>query len=163
MYQKLSLPPWVVQDIPSVIKNGILVTESIASWVNKKFVYSPYDYPSLPKFRLNCLMAIEQHDKLRLVLNMLLPEENFFNSNITKEKLEKISMSSARSYGYSVMKAGPWAIISKFDLCHANKIVNCQLQDFWLLGFMWLYKYFYEIRQMFSTVQSTVQACCLSA
>ena len=129
-FQKTILPPCVVKNTPSSIKNGILVTDSIASWIKKKFVCGPFDYPPLPKFRSNCLMAIEQSEKLRLVLNVSLPEDCSLNSNIVKEKIEKIRMSSARSFGYSVMKAGPGAIMSKFDLWDAYKIASPKIIGF---------------------------------
>ena len=94
-------------------------------------------------------MAVDQHEKIRLVLNVSLPENNSFNSNICDEQLEKVNMSSARNFGYTLKKCGNNANISNFDLCDAYKIVKCISADYRIQGFSWLGKYFYENRQIF--------------
>ena len=153
-YQKSDLPPCHVKNVQSAKKNSTLVTDSIATWVKKGFVRGPFDYPPLPRFRSNCLMAIEQHEKLRLVLNVSLPENQSFNSNIEDVKLEKVRMSSARLFGYSVKKCGRNAVFSKFDLCDAYKNVKCPTTDYRLQGFEWLGKFFFENRQIFGARSS---------
>ena len=70
---------------------GSLVTDSVATWLKKGFICGPFDNPPFSKFRSNCLMAVDQHEKIRLVLNVSLPEDLSFNSNICKEKLEKVN------------------------------------------------------------------------
>ena len=69
-------------------------------------------------------MAANQHEKIRLVLNVSLPEDLSFNSNICKEKLEKVNMSFAQIFGYTLKKCGKNANFRKFDLCDAYKNVR---------------------------------------
>ena len=80
-------------------------------------------------------MAVDHHEKIRLVLNVSLPENNSFNSNICDEQLEKVNMSSARNFGYTLKKCGNNANFSKFDLCDAYKIVKCISADYRIQGF----------------------------
>ncbi len=67
------------------------------------------------RFRVNPLMAIEQDDKVRLVMNVSLPKEQSLNDNIDESKLEKVHMTSARSVSYLIKEAGKNAWISKMD------------------------------------------------
>ena len=90
-------------------------------------------------------MAVEQQEKIRIVLNASLPENLSFNSNIKNTELEKVYMSSARKFGYSVIRAGKGAMMSKFDLCDAYKNIRCKKEDFRLQGFFWLGKFFLKI------------------
>lgn len=136
--QKLQLPACLVKNAKTSYKNGPLVTDSIATWLKKDFARGPFDTPPFKKFRANSIMAVEQKDKTRVVLNASLPFENSFNSNIEEEKLEKVIMSSARLVGYSIVEAGKNAWISKFDLCDAYKNIPCKEEDFRIQGFEWL-------------------------
>ena len=99
-------------------------------------------------------MAVEQQEKIRIVLNASLPENLSFNSNIKNTELEKVYMSSARKFGYSVIRAGKGAIMSKFDLCDAYKNIRCKKEDFRLQGFFWLGKFFFENRLIFGVISS---------
>jgi len=148
-YQRKSLGSCFVRNAENTYRNGPLITDSVATWVKKDFVKGPFKEPPIEKFRVNCLMAIEQHDKIRLVLNVSLPEENSFNSNIIDEKLEKVNMSSARLFGYEIVKSGKNSWMSKFDLCNAYKNIPCKKEDFRLQGFKWLDKFFFESKQIF--------------
>ena len=153
-YQLNDLPPCIVKNASSAFKYGDLITDSIATWIKKGYVSGPFDGPPLPKFRSNCLMAVEQHEKIRLVLNVSLPEGKSFNSNIDPVKTEKVRMSSARNFGHSLLKSGKDSFMSKFDLQDAYKNVNCEPKDFRLQGFFWLGKFFLENRQIFGAKSS---------
>ena len=61
-FQKISLP-------------ACPVTDSVATWIKKGFVCGPFYSPPYSKFRSNCLMAVDQHEKIRLALNVSLPED----------------------------------------------------------------------------------------
>ena len=91
-------------------------------------------------------MAINQNEKIRLVLNVSLPEGKSFNSNIDENKKEKVKMSSTSKFGYLVAKAGRKARMSKFDLTDAYKNIPCKKEDLRLQGFFWLGKFFIEKR-----------------
>jgi hypothetical protein len=153
-FQTKNLPGCHVKNAPTTCKNGAIVTDNIASWVKQKIVSGPFPSPPLDRFRVNGLIALEQHEKIRIVLNVSLPEKLSFNSNIDSSKLEKIHMSSPRSFGYSVIKAGKNAWMSKFDLCDAYKNINCKNEDLRLQGFYWLDKFFVENRQIFGARSS---------
>jgi hypothetical protein len=56
--------------------------------------------------------------------------------------VEKISVSSARLFGYSVQGCGRGARMWKFDMVDAYKTVPAAQQDLRLQGFSWLRKFF---------------------
>ena len=129
-YQSVDHPPCNVKNAESAYVHGNLVTDTIATWIKKGFVSGPFDGPPFARFRSNCLMAVEQHEKIRLVLNGSLPENKSFNSNIDPILMEKVKMSSTRSLSYSLLKSGKNSVMSKFDLQDAYKNVNCKKEDF---------------------------------
>jgi hypothetical protein len=88
------------------------------------------------------------------VLNVSLPKDDSFNSNIVKSDLEKVKMSSASEFATALHKCGKGAVMSKFDLVAAYKQVPCKIEDLRLQGFMWLEKYFCETRQIFGASTS---------
>ena len=74
-FQKISLPACTVPNAKASYTYGSLVTDSVATWIKKGFVCGPFYSPPYSKFRSNCLMAVDQHDKIRLALNVSLPED----------------------------------------------------------------------------------------
>ena len=123
-------------------------------WVKKGFASGPFDSPPLACFRVNPLIAIEQHGKIRPVLNVSEPAGRSFNDNVNKNGVEKVFMSSAKDFGYSLCKAGVSANFSKFDLSDAYKNVPSKASDFRLQGFSWLGKFFFESQQIFGAISS---------
>ena len=148
-YQKSSLPSCSVNNAPSAYQYGEAVTDAIAYWIKNGFVCGPFDSPPFDRFRVNSLMAIPQEGKVRPVINVSNPKNFSFNDNLIVNSMEKVHMSSARSFGYTLKKCGKGAIFSKFDMRDAYKNVPCQFNDLRLQGFKWLGKYFYETAQMF--------------
>ena len=74
-FQKISLPACTVPNSKASYTYGSLVTDSVATWIKKGFVCGPFYSPPYSKFRSNCLMAVDQHEKIRLALNVSLPED----------------------------------------------------------------------------------------
>ena len=138
-----------MKNAPAAEKFRELVTDNLATWLKKDLVCGPFDTPPLDTFRVNSLMAIDQNEKVRLVLYVSLPEGKSFNSNIDENKMEKVKMLAARKFGYSVAKAGRKARMSKFDLTDAYKYIPCKKEDLRLQGFFWLGKFFIEKRMIF--------------
>ena len=66
-YQKTTLPGCFVENAPSAVKFGDIVTDNIATWIKKDFVSGPFACPPLDNFRVNSLMAVDQNEKVRLV------------------------------------------------------------------------------------------------
>jgi hypothetical protein len=89
-YQKTVLPACSVMNTPSTSQYGLEVADTIATWVKKGFVSEPFREPPLPKFRVNCLMAVNQGTKVRPIRNISLPENSSFNDNVDKFELEKL-------------------------------------------------------------------------
>ena len=96
-------------------------------------------------------MAVEQHDKIRIVMNLSAPAGESYNDAIDKLSLEKVSMSSARLFGYSVMDCGTGARIWKYDMQDAYKAVPAAQKDLRLQGFTWLGRYFVELKKVFGS------------
>ena len=148
-YQMRPLPTCFVQNSKTTTDFGPEVTDTVAHWTFKEFVAGPFESPPLKNFRVNALKAIDQGEKIRPVLNVSLPKGASFNDNINKKSMEKVYMSNARKFSYSVCDAGKNATMSKYDLVDAYKNVPAPLNDLRLQGFCWLNKYFLETRQIF--------------
>jgi hypothetical protein len=89
-FQKGPLPSCYVDNTASTFKNGESVTDVVASWVKAGFAAGPFPDPLMPGFRVNSLAAIPQGEKVRSVLNVSLPKNLSFNSNVKEESLEKV-------------------------------------------------------------------------
>jgi len=148
-HQKDCLPSCFVPNANSTYLNGPEISDAVAWWLINGFAAGPFNEPPLMHFRVNPLMAIVNSNKVRPVLNVSLPENCSFNSNIDRCKMEKVFMSSPRSFGYSILDCGKNAIMSKFDSCDAYKLIPAVISDLRIQGFMWLEKYFVENRQIF--------------
>ena len=114
------------------------------------FVAGPFLSPPLPEFRANTIMAIEQKEKVRPVLNMSCPDGNSFNDNVDEHAVPKaVRMSSARQFRQAVLRAGKGALMSKLDMKDAYKNVPAKVEDFRLQGMQWLGAYFVDTQQIF--------------
>jgi hypothetical protein len=103
-------------------------------------------------------------------MNVSLPEGSSFKDNIAKHKLEKMRMSSAKNFGYSILEAGANSM-SKFDFVDAYKNITATLSDLRLQGFAWLGRYFVEnnitfggkpLVQNFDIVGATIKELALT-
>jgi len=148
-YQSEILPPITVKNAESAFMHGALLTEKIASWVESGYVAGPFEYAPFPGFRSNSLMEMDRNDKIRPVINMSGPKNSSFNSNILAKRMEKVRMSTAKSFGYDVREAGKNALMSKFDLKDAFKLIPARQQDWKLQGFSWLGRSFFETQMIF--------------
>jgi len=148
-HQSSALPPIVVRNSKNTLEYGSMISDTVAHWVKSGFASGPFDSPPLDRFRVNCLMAIPQEGKVRPVLNVSAPVGRSLNDNTDKLKLEKIHMSSAREFGYLLVKCGQGATISKSDVCDAYKLIPVPIEELNQQGFMWGNKYFVENSQIF--------------
>jgi hypothetical protein len=170
-FQKTSLGPCAVKNSKAAFIHGSEVTDSIATWIKKGFVAGPFFSPPVPNLRANSILAIPQTDKVRICINVSLPAENNLNCNIKANTLEKIEMSSAKLFSFSILECGTGSKMWKFDFVDAYKNVPVPVNDLRLQGFHWLGAYFIELKQMFGAaasvqnfdiVANTVKACCLA-
>ena len=148
-YQKIDLPACSVENANITKKYGKEISDTIAHWVKEGFACGPFDYPPLDKFRVNSILAVPQDGKVRPVLNVSLPENHSFNDAIDQNLMEKVHMTSAREFGFAIMKCGKNAVMSKFDQKDAYKNVPAKLNELRLQGFRWLGKFFIELSQIF--------------
>jgi hypothetical protein len=148
-FQQKKLGPCQVKNSKAAYENGASVTDTIANWIVKGFVSGPFSFPPFKDFRSNSLLAVAQPDKVRLCLNVSLPENESFNSNIGKYDLEKMQMSSAKNFSHSILECGPKAVMSKFDFVDAYKHIPAKTSDLRLQGFEWLGKFFVENNMSF--------------
>lgn len=70
-----------VKNSKAALQHGEEVTDTIASWITKKFVAGPFDTPPLPNFRANSILAIPQANKTRICINISLPEGRSLNDS----------------------------------------------------------------------------------
>jgi len=135
----------------SATENGVLMTDTIGSWVKKNFVAGPYGKAPLKNFRINPLMAAVQKDKVRPIMNLSSPKGRSFNDAVDILKFEKLKMSSPKLFGESIVKAGKGAVFSKSDIKDAFKLIP-NAEDQWnLYGFEWLGKYFFDTSTVFGS------------
>ena len=137
-YQMIELPSCFVSNAKSSYPYGEYITDTVANWTIEEFVAGPFDEPPFSNFRVNALMPIDQKNKIRPVLNISLPKNNSFNDNVNMFALEKVHMSNARKFGFSVREAGRNCKMSKYDLVDAYKHIPVPLYDLRLQGFIWL-------------------------
>jgi len=147
--QLRELPGAIIPNSGSVYTHGAVFTDALASWVKKGFVAGPFMSPPVPEFRANSMMALEQKDKVRIIMNLSKPEGACFNDNVDTSRMEKVRMSSAREFGYAVTECGIGARMWKFDMSDAYKNLPARLDDLRLQGFSWLQAYFVETQQAF--------------
>lgn len=153
-YQEVDLPAATLPNAKSAYVHGQMLTEKIASFIEEGFVKGPFVGAPLKGFRANTLMAVHRNGKVRPVINMSGPKGGSFNDNILKHKLEKVKMSTAREFSYEVKEAGLGAIMSKFDLKDAFKLIPARKEDWSLQGFKWLGRFFVETQMIFGAVPS---------
>jgi len=153
-HQKTYLPPCHCKNAKNTYIYAEPITDTVGHWLKRKLIAGPFDCPPLSDLRINSLVAIDQGDKIRPVLNVSIPENCSFNDNIEKLKLEKCEMSNARRFGFSVCDAGVNCNMSKFDLVDAYKLVPVHPSELRLQGFMWLGKIFIECKQIFGAISA---------
>ena len=151
------LPPLRSKNSPSVLVFGKQFTDSLAWWIQNRYVAGPFHAPPLDDFRVNTMMAVEQKEKIRIIMDLSVPDGESLNDAIDEDELERLYMSTARFFGYSVVESGPGARMWKFDFVDAYKNIPAHTSDRRLQGFTWLGKFFIETQQVFGS-KSAVSA-----
>jgi hypothetical protein len=127
--QKGPIGPCIVKNSKKSLELGVSVTDTIASWISKKFVAGPFTNPPLPKLRVNSILAVPQPTKTRICINVSQPEGRSFNDNIEKTELERIKMSSARRFGHMVLEAGKGSVMPNLTSLCATILFPIRCQD----------------------------------
>jgi hypothetical protein len=97
VFQTKYLPSCTVVN-SKAFDNDKEITDNICTWVKKGIVSRPFSSPPLKNLRTNLILAVLQPGKIRICMNVSLPEGSSCNDNIAKHKLEKMRMSSAKSF-----------------------------------------------------------------
>jgi hypothetical protein len=85
---------------------------------------------------------------VRPVLNVSEPNGSSFNDNVDRYS-ERVSMDTARSFSYALLRAGKNARMDKSDVKDAFKNVPARLDELRLQGFKVENRYFVELRMIF--------------
>jgi hypothetical protein len=153
-YQKSVLPPATIPNARSAFKHGVMLTDKIAGWVDTGFMAGPFECPPMPGFRANSIMAVERNGAVRPVINMSAPYGASFNDNLDTDQMEKVWMSTARSFSYTIRENGKGCVMSKYDLKDAYKNVPAKVEDWKYQGVKWLGRYFFETQMIFGASPS---------
>ena len=153
-YQRTDLPPTTQRNCKSAIENGGLMSDKIVSWIQEGFVVGPFSHAPVEGFRTNPLMAIVKDGKIRPVINMSSPVGSSFNDNLRWKELEKIHMTTAKEFSYTVKEAGKNALMTKFDVKDAYKLIPARMEDLRLQSFSWMGKMFVETQMIFGGIPS---------
>jgi hypothetical protein len=148
------LPATRIPNNSSVSEHGEEFTDTLAWWIRKGYVAGPFGAPPLPDFRTNAMMAVAQKNKIRIIMDLSAPKGSSYNDAINDLALEKVSMSSARLFGYSIRDCGHAARMWKFDMVDAYKTIPAAQQDLRLQGFSWLGKFFIELKKVFGSKEA---------
>jgi hypothetical protein len=138
----------------SAIKYGEHLTDKVAAWVDSGFVVGPFSCPPMAGFRANTLIATCRNNSIRPIINMSEPKGKSFNDNLNEKAMEKVWMSTAKSFSYKLISAGRNCLMSKYDLKDAYKNIPARIQDWRLQGFKWCGKYFFETKMIFGASPS---------
>ena len=103
------MPGIRVPNTKSAAEHGEEFTDTLAWWVRCSYVSGPFAAPPTSDFRTNSMIAVEQKDKIRIVMDLSSPEGRSFNEAVDELALEKVTMSTAKKFGYSVIDCGKGA------------------------------------------------------
>ena len=135
----------------SSFKHGKLITDTIATWVKKGHVIGPFSAPPFKDLNTSPLMAIEQKNKVRPILNLSAPEGSSLNDAVDKKTIRKLTMSSAKKFSQTLLKLGRNANFAKSDLVDAYKLIPINPCDWKYYGFKWLGKFFVDTTTPFGS------------
>lgn len=140
---------------PSAFEFAPHVTDSIASWVDKGFVFGPIDRKDLPAdIKVNGIMCRQKpNGTARVILNLSAPKGSAVNEGIDKKQFPAV-MSSTKKWVAILNRAGRAAWIAKCDWAEAYKHLAVRPEDVKLQYFSWLGKFFAEVCLVFGAVSS---------
>jgi len=161
-HTKSILPPIRCKNAESATIHGSSVTDTIAEWISSGYVSGPFSHPPLCGFRSNALMAVVQPSKIRPVMNLSSPKLYSLNDAVCEILLPKLTMSTARDFSYSLLDAGLFAKIWKFDLKDAYKNIGTHRCMWKLHGFQWLEKFFVDTTTIFGSKSAPADFDCVA-
>ena len=140
---------------PSAYEFGQQVTDAVACWVEKGFVYGPVRPREMPKSaKVNGIMCKEKpNGSVRIILNLSAPKLKGVNKGINKDEFPAV-MSSTQKFLEVLDRAGRGCEMVKVDWSDAYKHRPVCSSDLNLQWFKWLGMYFCELDLIFGCVSS---------
>ena len=135
----------------SAFKHGRLITDTIATWVKKKYVIGPFSTPPYKDLNVSPLMATEQKTKIRPILNLSAPTGSSLNDAVDKLVIRKLTMCSAKKFSQTLLHIGKNAKFAKSDLVDAYKLIPIHPSNWKYYGFKWLGKFFVDTTTPFGS------------
>lgn len=135
---------------PSAYQFGFQVTDAVADWIHKKFVYGPVDAADVPaNAKINGIMVREKpNGAARVILNLSAPAGFSVNDGIDSDEFPAV-MSSTKAWLVVLNRAGRGCWITKCDWSDAYKHIAVKEADTDLQWFEWNGKYFKELCLVF--------------
>jgi hypothetical protein len=146
----------------SAVVNGRFMTDTIGSWIKKKYVAGPFDQPPMRGFRVNPLMAVVQKTKVRPIMNLSSPKGESFNDAVDMACVQKLTMSSPRLFADSLIRYGQGSKFAKSDIQDAYKLVPVPIEEWQLYGFKWLGKVFFDTTLVFGSKCAPANFDCMA-
>ena len=143
------------RNAPSAIEEGVKVTDCIADWVCKKFVFGPVSLEEIPAHaKVSGLMTRPKpNGSVRIIMNLSAPKGWSVNDGIDSNDFPT-SMSSTTEWLEALWRAGSGCKIVKVDWSDAYKHVAVCEEDTDLQWFQWLNKGFKETSLVFGGASS---------
>jgi hypothetical protein len=139
----------------SALEAGEQLTDAVASWVKKGFVWGPLPLSEVPEgAKVNALMCRPKPDGgVRVIMNMSAPAGESVNDGVDPDRFPVV-MSSTAKWLAVLNKAGRDCRIMKMDWADAYKHIPVRGEDVKLQYFTWLGKAFAELCLVFGTSSS---------
>jgi hypothetical protein len=137
------------------LEAGEQLTDAVASWVKKGFVWGPLPLSEVPEgAKVNGLMCRPKPDGgVRVIMNMSAPAGESVNDGVDPDRFPVV-MSSTAKWLAVLNKAGRDCRIMKMDWADAYKHIPVRGEDVKLQYFTWLGKAFAELCLVFGTSSS---------
>lgn len=142
--------PTLATNAKSAIEAGRQVTDALADWVKKGFVYGPVPRREVPvQAKFNGLMVRPKpNGSVRVICNLSAPKDESVNDGIDKDDFPT-SMDTLDKWLRALQTAGKECKICKVDWSDAYKHIAVALEDTDLQWFEWLDQCFKELCLIF--------------
>ena len=130
------------------------VSDAIRTEVMRGHTSGPFFTPPFPIFHCSPLGAVSKPDKsIRLILDLSSPRNASMNDGISKEE-HTVSYTRFDDAVALLRQLGPTCFMAKIDIRHAFRVCPVRQEDYHLLGFSWLNRYYFDLRLPFGSRSS---------
>ena len=145
----------VSSNAPSAFEFLVEVTDAVASWVDKKFVFGPVRREDVPEgVKISGIMCRRKpNGSARVILNLSAPAGRSVNEGIDAKKFPAV-MGSTKKWVAIMRRAGKGCWMMKADWQEAYKHMRVAAGDVKLQWFEWLGRFFVELCLVFGAASS---------